>query len=46
MAQGEICMKLRFMVPMFMLLMTAACCDRVACTDLPMSSYNNDNGGA
>lgn len=39
-------MKLRLIVLMLMSLVTAACCDRVACTDVPVSSYNNDNGGA
>jgi len=45
-AQGGIGMKLRLIVLMLMSLLTAACCDRVACTDVPASSYNNDNGGA
>lgn len=39
-------MKLRLIVLMFLSLMTAACCDRVACTNLPPSAYNNANGGS
>lgn len=44
--QGGIGTRLRVVVLLLMSLVTAACCDRVACTEVPASSYNNSNGGA
>ncbi len=39
-------MKLCFIVLMFMSRVTVAFSDRGAWTDVPVSSYNNNNGGA